>query len=85
MAVGRIQPLRPKLERDAAGSGRRPLRVGRLPADHRAAARGESGARLRRYRQHYLFNDYPFPEAMHYEWADPYRASRITKCSAPVG
>ena len=29
---------------------------------------------------HYLFpNDYPFPEAMHYTWADPYRASRITE------
>ncbi len=29
---------------------------------------------------HYLFpNDYAFPEAMHYEWADPYRASRITE------
>lgn len=29
---------------------------------------------------HYLFpNDYPFPEAMHYSWADPYRASRITE------
>jgi penicillin amidase len=29
---------------------------------------------------HYLFpNDYAYPEAMHYEWADPYRASRITE------
>lgn len=29
---------------------------------------------------HYLFpNDYPYPEAMHYTWADPYRASRITE------
>jgi penicillin amidase len=29
---------------------------------------------------HYLFpNDYPFPEAVHYTWADPYRASRITE------
>ena len=29
---------------------------------------------------HYLFpNDYPFPEAMHYTWADPYRAARITE------
>jgi penicillin amidase len=27
---------------------------------------------------HYLMpNDYPWPEAMHYTWADPYRASRI--------
>jgi penicillin amidase len=27
---------------------------------------------------HYLFpNDYPWPEALHYTWADPYRASRI--------
>ena len=30
---------------------------------------------------HYLFpNDYAYPEAMHYEWADPYRASRIAEC-----
>ncbi|MCA1586721.1 MAG: penicillin acylase family protein, partial [Acidobacteria bacterium] len=29
---------------------------------------------------HYLFpNDYPYPEAMHYTWADPYRAARITE------
>lgn len=29
---------------------------------------------------HYLFpNDYPYPEAVHYTWADPYRASRITE------
>ena len=29
---------------------------------------------------HYLMpNDYPWPEAMHYTWADPYRASRITE------
>jgi len=29
---------------------------------------------------HYLFpNDYAYPEAMHYTWADPYRASRITE------
>ena len=29
---------------------------------------------------HYLFpNDYPWKEAMHYTWADPYRASRITE------
>ncbi len=29
---------------------------------------------------HYLFpNDYPYPEAMHYSWADPYRASRISE------
>jgi penicillin amidase len=29
---------------------------------------------------HYLFpNDYPWPEAMHYTWADPYRASRIVE------
>jgi penicillin G amidase len=29
---------------------------------------------------HYLFpNDYAYPEAMHYEWADPYRASRIVE------
>jgi penicillin G amidase len=29
---------------------------------------------------HYLFpNDYAFPEAVHYTWADPYRASRITE------
>lgn len=29
---------------------------------------------------HYLFPlDYPFKEAMHYTWADPYRASRITE------
>lgn len=29
---------------------------------------------------HYLFpNDYPYPEAMHYSWADPYRASRINE------
>jgi penicillin amidase len=29
---------------------------------------------------HYLFpNDYPWPEAEHYTWADPYRASRITE------
>jgi penicillin amidase len=32
---------------------------------------------------HYLFpNDYPFPEAVHYTWADPYRASRITEVLA---
>lgn len=24
-------------------------------------------------------NDYPWPEAMHYTWADPYRAARITE------
>ena len=41
-AVG-ITPLRPQLERAAAGARRRPLRVGRLPADQRAAARGEPG------------------------------------------
>jgi penicillin amidase len=29
---------------------------------------------------HYLFpNDYPWKEAVHYTWADPYRASRITE------
>lgn len=29
---------------------------------------------------HYLFpNDYPYKEALHYTWADPYRASRITE------
>jgi penicillin G amidase len=29
---------------------------------------------------HYLFpNDYPWKEAMHYTWADPYRAARITE------
>jgi penicillin amidase len=29
---------------------------------------------------HYLMpNDYPWKEAMHYTWADPYRASRITE------
>jgi penicillin amidase len=29
---------------------------------------------------HYLFpNDYPWREAMHFTWADPYRASRITE------
>lgn len=29
---------------------------------------------------HYLFpNDYPYPEAVHFTWADPYRASRITE------
>jgi penicillin G amidase len=29
---------------------------------------------------HYLFpNEYPYPEAVHYTWADPYRASRITE------
>jgi acyl-homoserine lactone acylase PvdQ len=29
---------------------------------------------------HYLFpNDYPWKEALHYTWADPYRASRITE------
>ena len=29
---------------------------------------------------HYLFpNDYPWTEALHYTWADPYRASRITE------
>jgi len=29
---------------------------------------------------HYLMpNDYPWPEAMHYTWADPYRASRISE------
>jgi penicillin amidase len=29
---------------------------------------------------HYLMpNDYPWPEAMHYTWADPYRAARITE------
>ncbi len=29
---------------------------------------------------HYLFpNDYPYAEALHYTWADPYRASRITE------
>jgi penicillin amidase len=29
---------------------------------------------------HYLFpNDYPWTEAEHYTWADPYRASRITE------
>ncbi len=29
---------------------------------------------------HYLMpNDYPWQEAMHYTWADPYRASRITE------
>lgn len=28
----------------------------------------------------YLFpNDYPYPEAMHFTWADPYRSSRITE------
>lgn len=29
---------------------------------------------------HYLFpNDYPYPEAVHFTWADPYRASRINE------
>jgi penicillin G amidase len=29
---------------------------------------------------HYLMpNDYPWPEAMHYTWADPYRNARITE------
>lgn len=29
---------------------------------------------------HYLFpNDYPFKDAVHYTWADPYRAARITE------
>jgi penicillin amidase len=29
---------------------------------------------------HYLFpNDYPWKEALHYTWADPYRASRISE------
>ncbi|HUE85494.1 MAG TPA: penicillin acylase family protein [Vicinamibacterales bacterium] len=29
---------------------------------------------------HYLFpNDYPWRDALHYTWADPYRASRITE------
>lgn len=29
---------------------------------------------------HYLFpNDYPWTEALHFTWADPYRASRITE------
>ena len=29
---------------------------------------------------HYLFpNDYPWKDALHYTWADPYRASRITE------
>jgi penicillin amidase len=29
---------------------------------------------------HYLFpNDYAYPEAMHYTWADPYRAARINE------
>jgi len=29
---------------------------------------------------HYLMpNDYPWPDAMHYTWADPYRASRISE------
>ena len=32
-----IQPTAPQLERPAAGAGRRPLRVGRLPADRGAA------------------------------------------------
>jgi penicillin amidase len=32
---------------------------------------------------HYLMpNDYPWPEAMHYTWADPYRASRVTELLA---
>jgi penicillin amidase len=32
---------------------------------------------------HYLFpNDYPWKEAVHYTWADPYRASRITELLA---
>jgi penicillin G amidase len=32
---------------------------------------------------HYLMpNDYPWKEAMHYTWADPYRASRITELLA---
>jgi penicillin amidase len=32
---------------------------------------------------HYLFpNDYAWKEAMHYTWADPYRASRITELLA---
>ena len=29
---------------------------------------------------HYLYpNDYPYPQARHYTWADPYRAHRITE------
>jgi penicillin amidase len=32
---------------------------------------------------HYLFpNDYAYPEAMHYTWADPYRAARINEVLA---
>jgi penicillin amidase len=32
---------------------------------------------------HYLFpNDYPWKEALHYTWADPYRAARITEILA---
>lgn len=32
---------------------------------------------------HYLFpNDYPLKEALHFTWADPYRASRITEVLA---
>ena len=48
LAGGRHSAAAPQLERPAAGARRRPLRVGRLPADHGAAARGEPVARVRR-------------------------------------
>ena len=71
LAGGRDSAAAAQLERAAAGAGRRPLRVGRLSADHRAAARGEPGARLRRHRQ-----SLPLPQRLRLPRGDALRVGR---------
>ena len=78
---GRDHAAPPELVRAGAGARRRPLRVGRLSADQRAAARRESRRRgIIATANNYLFPpDFPYPEALHYTGADPYRVSRISE------
>ena len=80
--AGRRHPAAAQeLERPAARAGRRPLRVGRLPADRGAAARGESGARLHRDREQLSLPDQLPGQGRSCTCSGPIRirASRITE------
>ena len=72
---------RVELARPGAGAGRRPLRMERLPADQRAAARGQpgQGATSRRRTTISSRRTISAQEALHYTGSDPYRASRISE------
>ena len=65
-----------QLERPRAGARRRPLRVGRLPADQGASTRGEPADKgFYATANNYLFPlDYPYPDAQHHTGTDPFRA-----------